>query len=120
MATLTAHLYRIDVGLISAADIALGYWSEADVGSMSKVQIGPTQDGRQLLTSATDMKKMDIVLTSLQHEFTFKFNSIQVVYSLAELCRPSQGCHHSRTNEPIYQSFSDIKTVSIQHPMLAR
>ena len=49
--TLTAHLglYRIDVGLISAADIAyIGYWSEADVGWTSKVQIGPMQDGRRL------------------------------------------------------------------------
>ena len=36
---LTAHLYRIDVGLISAANIAyIGYWSEADVGWTSKVQ----------------------------------------------------------------------------------
>ena len=48
--TLTAHLYRIDVGLISAAVIAyIGYWSEAEVGWTSKVQTGPSQDGHRLL-----------------------------------------------------------------------
>ena len=26
----------------------MGFWSEADVGWTSKVQIGPTQDGRRL------------------------------------------------------------------------